>query len=138
MDATGRRLHPGLGTYGNPQLKAFGLELGKAINEQIWFREENGFAFNPKCGWSDTSTYTYNYPAYSMVMSVWDLLTRHQARRRVSKPGLHRPKRGTHAPVDDQGPCFTRTTHTNTVNRRIPTWPTRPRLQKFSVMRPAR
>jgi non-lysosomal glucosylceramidase len=59
---------------GDAQLKAFGLELGKAVNDQIWLREENGFAFDAPCGWSDSSTYTYNYPAYSMAMSVWDLV----------------------------------------------------------------
>ncbi|WP_270889710.1 GH116 family glycosyl-hydrolase [Pedococcus sp. 5OH_020] len=62
------------GRFSDPQLKAFGLELGRSISDQIWARPDNAFAFNPPCGWSDTSTYVYDYPAYSQALAVWGLM----------------------------------------------------------------
>lgn len=55
-----------------------------------------------------------NHPAWSMVMSVWDLV--HGVKPVAVQPNRrHCPKGGTHAPPDDQGLCSTRTTHTLTV-----------------------
>ncbi|HWH97906.1 MAG TPA: GH116 family glycosyl hydrolase, partial [Pseudolysinimonas sp.] len=60
--------------FGSPVLKEYALKLGSAIATQIWLEEENGYAFNPPCGWSEGSPGTAWYPAYSHVMAVWDLM----------------------------------------------------------------
>lgn len=60
--------------FGDPSLRQFGRQLGEAIAHQTWLEPENAFAFNPPCGWSDTGTEVYNYPAYSQALAVWDLI----------------------------------------------------------------
>ena len=65
--ATGKR-------FNDPTLKSYGAELGSAVATQIWLRAENGFQFDPPCGWSDSGTDVYNYPAYSHAMAVWGLM----------------------------------------------------------------
>ncbi|KHL04727.1 GH116 family glycosyl hydrolase, partial [Sinomonas humi] len=58
----------------NPQLQQNGVELGSAVAYQSWLRADNGFAFDPPDTWGETDTHLYNYPAYSQLMGVWDLM----------------------------------------------------------------
>ena len=65
--STGRR-------YDRPDLQADGLQIASAAATQLWLDADNGFPFDPPCGYGDTDPSYYAYPAYSMAMSIWSVL----------------------------------------------------------------
>ena len=60
--------------FRDPLLEREGMDMARAIADQIWEVPGNGFAFDPPEAWNEDTTDLYRYPNYARAMSVWDLI----------------------------------------------------------------
>jgi non-lysosomal glucosylceramidase len=60
--------------YYRPDLEADAVQLASAVATQVWLNDDNGFQFDSPFGYSDTDPTVYAYPAYSMALSIFDLM----------------------------------------------------------------
>jgi uncharacterized protein (DUF608 family) len=58
----------------NPELESDAVQLGTAVADQIWGDNNNGFAFDPPCGYLDNDPTVYAYPSYAHGAAIWDLI----------------------------------------------------------------
>lgn len=60
--------------FRSQELQGFGIELGEAVAQQIWLKQENGLAFAAPWAWYPDNAQKYIYPGYSQALAVWELL----------------------------------------------------------------
>jgi uncharacterized protein (DUF608 family) len=60
--------------FGDPELRADGIQMGSAVATQIWQVDGNGFQFDAPIGWNQDRTDHYTYPAFESDLGIWELI----------------------------------------------------------------